>query len=60
MKVKWMSRYAEAYGKSHWFKGRVRRVVGDVATIDDGSGLTLRCVALNKLLEDRALRAFPS
>lgn len=54
-KVKWLSRYAEASGKVHWFKGRVVAVYGvapnQVCVVDDGSGMTLRCVPWYKLME---------
>jgi hypothetical protein len=48
-KVKWPSVHNENYV----FKGVVRRVVGDRAIIDDGSGRTYRVVPTRLLVENR-------
>ena len=48
-KVKWSSLHNPAYT----FRGVVRRVVGDRAIIDDGSGKTYRVVPVELLLDDK-------
>lgn len=44
--VKWRSQVETS---SHWFKGKVVKTLGDVAVVDDRSGLTRRCIPMARL-----------
>ena len=44
--VKWRSGIENS---AHMFYGKVKRLLGDVAVVDDRSGLTRRCVAVSRL-----------
>lgn len=43
---KWRSQNGES---AHWFHGKVVRLLGDIAVVDDKSGLSKRCVAVSRL-----------
>ena len=46
MEVKWRS---AVHNSAHVFHGKVKRLLGDVAVVDDKTGLTKRCVTLSRL-----------
>lgn len=44
--VKW---HSAVENSAHIFYGKVVRLLGDVAVVDDKTGLTKRCVAVSRL-----------